>query len=495
MKNTKKIFALLFVVLTLAIMTLAVSAEEPIEFAFDVSSGAEIAQVGDTVTVTVSMANAPTTIKGMMMRPLYDDTALQLVTGKWGEMVTDNEYVMSAINCKPSTGELNAASMFDEPVDVNGEVFIMKFKVIAEGGEATVGVGVSINIENEEGNEEHIMGSDDALYSSIENGMSGTIVTPEKTVTPPDVDIDFVTFDGYAARKIAYNGVRAQYTLDFTKLAEVQKDYKVEIGMLLTSNPNGDDVAEAAYGDLTVDNNKQKSVFYTTDDGVVGKYYDKDETDNKIEYVYAVKFTSEGAETAERFNRALMFKTYVVLTDGDGNSFTYYVDTESSTFGYAISMADIAEHYTATVDENYPILQRVLSVCDGAPLAKMTVLNKDLDRYSIVINSASDMAVATALNNDFEAATGYRLPVIVSNGDVAASAHYDDAYIHIDIPGGIASTGSYKVTTADGNAIIAAKDVATATTAAKKFVETLVANNYKPFAAISHDGEWSPPIK
>ncbi len=308
-----------------------------------------------------------------------------------------------------------------------------------------------------------------------------------------DASVDgLVTFDGYSARMVRFNGLRSQYTLDTDMLAELEKSYKVEIGMLLGTMETDD---AQSYQALTVDNCVYRSVFYTSDEGYKGKCYDKDETDGKIEFVYAVTYSGENTQTAANYKKNIVYRAYVILTDFEGASDTSYVDNISELFGYTLSLSDIAEHFVATSNENYPMLQRVISVCNGSPLSSMTVLEMDLDRYSIVIGSQSDLSAATALNTALKSATGYVLPIVVKNGTPAESAIYADAYIYINTAVSLSNAEAYNVFVDVGIAEIQAEKVATAAKAARAFVTALKNAGYAVIDDIKYVPDWTKPIK
>ena len=301
-----------------------------------------------------------------------------------------------------------------------------------------------------------------------------------------------VSFDGYSARKISYNGLRAQYTLDTGVLAELEKSFSVEIGMLMASSSSDN---EEVYLALTKDNAVISTVFYTTEDKYVGSYYDTIADDGKYEFVYALTYTSAQSQSADAYRSGVMYRAYVSLTDESGESTTFYIDNVSATFGYVISLFDIAGYYASTESENFPMLQRVVSECNGNPLENMMLMGVEIDKYSIVIDKESSRATATAFNNAFETATGYRLPVLVKNGTYEDTAYYSDAYISVDTSASLASSSSYKVMVSQGKAEIMAKSVSGATKAAKAFAEALVKGNYGVIASIKYDPDWSSPIK
>ena len=301
-----------------------------------------------------------------------------------------------------------------------------------------------------------------------------------------------VTFDGYSARKISYNGLRAQYTLDTGILAELENSFFVEIGMLMA--PSSSD-SEEAYLALTKDNATISTVFYTTEDKYIGSYYDAVADDGKYEFVYALTYTSAQSQSVNAYQSGVMYRAYVTLTDANAESVTFYIDNASVTFGYVISLYDIADYYASTEGQNFPMLQRVVSECNGTPLEAMTLMDVEIDKYSIVIDKESSRATATALNNALEAATGYRLPVLVKKDTYEDTAYYSDAYISVNTSSGLASSSSYKVLVSQGKAEIMANSTSGATKAAKAFVDALEKGHYGVIATIKYDPDWSSPIK
>ena len=308
-----------------------------------------------------------------------------------------------------------------------------------------------------------------------------------------NVSLDgLVTFDGYSVRTVNFNGLRSQYTLDTEKLAQLEKDYNIEIGILIGSFYSDD---ESSYKTLTVENNIYKSVFYSTDEGYVGKYYGNAEEDKKIEFVYAVTFASENAETKENYERNLSYRVYVAVTDFEDTTSVTYVDNVSEAFGYTLSLKDISARLTEDASTDLPILQRVLSVCNGSPLPKMDLLSRDLDRYSIVIEKETDLQVANEFNSEFKAATGYSLPIVYKGESVSSSALFDDAYIYVNTSAVLSSSSAYTVIAEEGYAEIKAENVSTAKKAAKAFVSALQKSNYTVIEVIKYIPDWSKPIK
>ena len=307
-----------------------------------------------------------------------------------------------------------------------------------------------------------------------------------------DVDVStLVTFDGYSARKVSYNGLRSQYTLDLKALADLEKDYDIEIGMLMATT--GED-SEDSYNSLTVDNYASKSVFYTTEEQYLGKYYGSLDS-SSIEFVYSITFPSKSQETKKNFETQLMYRVYVTVTDENGEANTLYVNNISEAFGYAVSLKDIAQYCVGTVDHNYPMLQRVIAICNGNSLSPFELLETDIDRFSIVINTADDLPFANSLNLALKIYTGYTLPVVVGSAPETA-AYYDDAYIYINTSSAdVTEVGSYYITSETGKATINMSGTSVAEDAVGDFVARLVENSYLPFGTVYVKSSWTDPIK
>ncbi len=230
-----------------------------------------------------------------------------------------------------------------------------------------------------------------------------------------------VEFVGYSARINEFNGIRAEYTLNTTALAELEETYNIQIGILMNPGVADDDYAtEMVIGSTNVD-----KTFYSTADGYVGSYYDKDENDGKIEFVYTIKFENpvEGSTLEQDYLREVSYRAYISLTPkAGGDTQITYIDNASDKFGYAVSMSELAKALVATEDQCYPMLQRVV---DDSLSDAVTINGITIDKYSVIVDELYDIYAARAISASVKEATGYALPVI--NGD----ANYNDAYIHV----------------------------------------------------------------
>ena len=314
-----------------------------------------------------------------------------------------------------------------------------------------------------------------------------TFVSAEETALD-----GLVTFDGYSVRMVKFNGLRSQYTLNTEKLSQLEENYSVEIGILIGTMETDD---EASYNALTVENNVYKSVFYSTKEGYVGKYYGNAETDKTIEFVYAITFSGENTQTKENYERNLTYRIYISLTDANEQTSITYVDNFSETFGYTLSLEDIAVQLTSDTATNLPILQRVVSLCNGTPILEMDFLSRNIDRYSIVIGKSTDEAVANELNTALKNATGYTLPIVMKSETVSSSAIFSDAYIYINTSADLSSSSAYTVVIDEGFAEIKAEAVSAAKKAAKAFVEALQKANFEVIETIKYVPDWTKPIK
>ena len=262
---------------------------------------------------------------------------------------------------------------------------------------------------------------------------------------------ELVTFDGYDARKYDFNGVRVIYTLDANVLAELEKDYNVSVGVLLSAG-----ITESAYEtEMVMGKAKYDATFYSTEKGYLGKYYDK--ADGNKEFVYAVTF--ESAADKANLSNTISARAYVKLVSKtSGTDTVYYVDSNSAEFGKALSMKELAENFVATTDKNYPILQRLLN----SNLKEMFINKISIDKFSVTGTAGTDVSAA------IQEKLGYKLPIV-------ETPYFADSYISAGEDTSLAQDVLYKIT-ANGAVINIGYNSASKESAISKFKEILNEN-------------------
>ncbi len=255
-------------------------------------------------------------------------------------------------------------------------------------------------------------------------------------------NIGSVNFKGYSARKMSFNGLRSVYTMDVEAISYAEEKYDVEIGVLMAAS-----LAEDTYFDAMTVDNIENRVFYKTgdeNDGFGDRMYTTLE-DGSIQFVYTVTYKEDYA-TKEFFDVGIMCRVYVKVSDkitGEELSVSY-IDNESSLFGYSASMVELAQYFAETTNMCYPMLQDVLTVCDGEEIGKKPISaspelsEKDLTMYSVVVENASDVGVAQAFLDELNVALerkgmrAYKLPVIVKSEGWESDLTSSGVYIRFD---------------------------------------------------------------
>lgn len=262
-----------------------------------------------------------------------------------------------------------------------------------------------------------------------------------------------VEFEGYQARNLDYNGLRALYTVNEEKLAEIEAlGYEVEFGSILAI-ANGRAIEEivgsVVDGDLAASVANAKSIKVYDGGEYTGKYF-VNKTTGETQFACTLTYKGENA-IKDNFISGVVLRPYVVVTKG-GVSTVVYPDNSSDMFADGVSLQKVAKKYYDLGLGYNKLIQDALGKCGDLTINETpyTINGNNLADYTIV--SAPDtMKFALTVREAIKTATGYTLPIAdkaVTAGlaiNIAHDGELADGTWSVDFDGNEAIIGGHGV--------------------------------------------------
>jgi len=218
-------------------------------------------------------------------------------------------------------------------------------------------------------------------------------------------------FKGYQAKISGMPGLRSTYSIDKTVIADIEaygKNIIVGAIMALATDernehedllaPTSDGVYDrSAYDDYSYISNgtAYQEIYSTEDGGFVGNLTKT--TDTLCEFAFTTIY-SEANQTAENFEKALVYRGFVVILDKDGNTEEIiYADMSSGTFdddGDSISIYELSDYFYENPEDlegqDDAMIKLVVDKVDTAPKSYYDLYYQDNLIYHLNFASAKE---------------------------------------------------------------------------------------------------------
>ena len=242
MKFTKILAIILAVAMTLPLMLTVSANNDPI-----VTISSVYTSEGSTFKVEVTIENSAA-VKAMSIEPIYDSTKLEMVSGVWTIDATLKE------NWSSEKGDAVWSS--SEPVDVNGTVFEMTFKVKDGISDETTDISCEFHLENKS-----------IEYTATIVDGKVTIETPASEIVSADMVLGTdITVNYYATLDASHIGAQMRFTMNDEETivdGEETEEEGVYVYPFQKIAPQcmGDNIkAELIFGETVLDTKEEYSI-------------------------------------------------------------------------------------------------------------------------------------------------------------------------------------------------------------------------------------------
>jgi len=255
-----------------------------------------------------------------------------------------------------------------------------------------------------------------------------------------------LNFDGYRAKLMEMPGLRSTYSIDMSALELLEEQGNtVIIGAMMTI-AEGVATHDSLKAPLNAEGKYDRSDYengvysYITNGvayqeiyngGFVANLISRDEVNKKCEFAFTTVY-GENEQTAENFQKGLLYRGFVVVTDEDGTETLLYTDMSSDLFdkndnGAAITIYELSkvvdsdpEKYGANIDNEF-----IRMVIDAVEAPEVIVDPFESSKYKPEDYYALYVQKGLLLHLNFATANKGTAPIIGSDSylNPEASAH------------------------------------------------------------------------